>query len=154
MPRCTQEPQKEDCIFTYRAVTFYGRTFQTVRLTLSYPFRHSLNFRSSQPLRESLWSYNPGLSLRIVRFGLFRFRSPLLSESRLISLPPGTEMVHFPGFASYAYGFSARCLVFTPGGFPHSEIPGSQVACTFPGRIAASRVLHRLIAPRHPHACP
>ena len=31
--------------------------------------------------------------------GLFRFRSPLLTESRLISFPPGTEMVHFPGFA-------------------------------------------------------
>ena len=24
------------------------------------------------------------------KFGLFRFRSPLLAESRLISLPPGT----------------------------------------------------------------
>ena len=33
-------------------------------------------------------------------FGLFRFRSPLLAESRLISFPPGTEMFHFPGFAS------------------------------------------------------
>ncbi len=28
---------KEDCIFTYAAVTLYGRPFQTVRLTLSYP---------------------------------------------------------------------------------------------------------------------
>ena len=27
---------------------------------------------------------------RYARFGLFRFRSPLLAESRLISLPPGT----------------------------------------------------------------
>ena len=35
-----------------------------------------------------------------VRFGLFRFRSPLLAESRLLSLPGGTEMVHFPPFAS------------------------------------------------------
>ena len=34
------------------------------------------------------------------RFGLYRFRSPLLSASRLISLPPGTEMFQFPGFAS------------------------------------------------------
>ncbi len=34
------------------------------------------------------------------RFGLFPFRSPLLRESRLISLPPGTEMFQFPGFAS------------------------------------------------------
>ena len=33
------------------------------------------------------------------RFGLFRFRSPLLTESRLISLPRGTEMVHFPRLA-------------------------------------------------------
>ena len=35
-----------------------------------------------------------------VRFGLFRVRSPLLTESLLISLPRGTEMVHFPRFAS------------------------------------------------------
>ena len=33
------------------------------------------------------------------RFGLARFRSPLLSGSRLLSLPPGTEMFQFPGFA-------------------------------------------------------
>ena len=33
-------------------------------------------------------------------FGLARFRSPLLSGSRLLSLPPGTEMFQFPGFAS------------------------------------------------------
>src|SRR5665213_1133159 len=32
--------------------------------------------------------------------GLFRFRSPLLTESRLISFPPGTKMFQFPGFAS------------------------------------------------------
>ena len=34
------------------------------------------------------------------RFGLFRVRSPLLTESRLLSLPQGTEMVHFPWLAS------------------------------------------------------
>ena len=31
-------------------------------------------------------------------FGLLRFRSPLLTESQLISSPPGTEMFHFPGY--------------------------------------------------------
>src|SRR5215472_1783275 len=30
-------------------------------------------------------------------FGLIRVRSPLLTESQSLSLPPGTEMVHFPG---------------------------------------------------------
>ena len=33
-----------------------------------------------------------------MRFGLIRFRSPLLSESLLFSLPEGTEMFHFPSF--------------------------------------------------------
>ena len=35
-------------------------------------------------------------------FRLFRFRSPLLTESLLFSFPPGTEMVHFPGLARSA----------------------------------------------------
>ena len=32
--------------------------------------------------------------------GLIRVRSPLLAESPLMSVPPGTEMFQFPGFAS------------------------------------------------------
>ena len=101
-----------------------------------------------------LWSCNPRLSFRITWFRLFRVRSPLLSESRLFSLPRGTEMVHFPPFAFYSYIFTVEYPVFTLSGFLHSEIPGSQNACFSPRRIAAGRVLHRLLAPRHPHACP
>ena len=37
-----------------------------------------------------------------IRFGLFRFRSPLLTESRLLSLPAGNEMFHFPAFPPHA----------------------------------------------------
>ena len=37
----------------------------------------------------------------------------------------------------------------TRRGFPHSDIPGSKVVCTSPRLIAAYRVLHRLLAPRH-----
>src|SRR5437667_3091395 len=32
-------------------------------------------------------------------FGLVRVRSPLLTESIFLSLPPGTEMFQFPGLA-------------------------------------------------------
>ena len=39
--------------------------------------------------------------------GLDPFRSPLLRTSRLISLPPGTEMFQFPGFASLLRGMTA-----------------------------------------------
>src|ERR1700761_6724345 len=35
-PAVLRSHLKEDCIFTYGAVTLYGRPFQTARLTLSY----------------------------------------------------------------------------------------------------------------------
>ena len=62
--------------------------------------------------------------------GLVRVRSPLLTESRLMSFPPGTEMFQFPGFASSTYVFSRRYPL--RDGFPHSEIHGSKVAPTSP----------------------
>ena len=40
--------------------------------------------------------------------------------------------------------------VLQTAGLSHSEIPGSEVICTYPGLIAAYHVLHRLHEPRHP----
>ena len=41
-------------------------------------------------------------------FGLFRVRSPLLTESRLFSLPVGTEMFHFPTFPPHTLYIQVR----------------------------------------------
>src|ERR1700694_1212418 len=79
-----------------------------------------------------------------------RFRSPLVSESRFLSFPPGTEMVHFPGFARARLWIHRAVRGVYPRGFPHSEIPGSMPACGSPRLIAACHVLHRLLLPRHP----
>src|SRR5215510_16242944 len=84
------------------------------------------------------------------RFRLFRARSPLLAESLLFSSPPGTEMVHFPGFASTTLCIQVEIHEFCSCGFPHSEICGSQDACSSPQLFAACHVLHRLEVPRHP----
>ena len=62
------------------AVTRSGQPSQTVLLVLF------IRIGRPQPQAEA-W------------FGLVRFRSPLLTESLLISFPPGTEMFQFPGFA-------------------------------------------------------
>ena len=51
------------------------------------------------PVRSHDTDYATPARLTRSRFRLFRFRSPLLPESRLFSLPGGTEMVHFPPFA-------------------------------------------------------
>ena len=68
----------------------------------------------SRPLRSRLRflapSRNPAGQAR--RFGLLRVRSPLLAESLLISLPPGTEMFHFPGCASAALWIQAGMAPF------------------------------------------
>ena len=61
---------------------------------------------------------------------LIRFRSPLLSESRLMSVPRATEMFQFTRFASHDYVFIMRYLL--RGGFPHSEISGSKLICQLP----------------------
>src|SRR4029453_4608141 len=48
-----------------------------------------------------------------------------------------------------AYEFSGGSFGISQRGFPHSEIPGSKLICSSPGLIAAYRVLHRLLVPRH-----
>ena len=73
---------------------------------------------------------------------LLRFRSPLLSESRLMSFPRATEMFQFTRFASHDYVFIMRYLLL--GGFPHSEISGSKLICQLP---EAYRRLSRLSSP-------
>ena len=66
----------------YGTFTLYGGPFQTLLLGDQNPKRGPTT--------------PPGDS---GRFGLVRFRSPLLTESRFLSLPPGTEMFQFPGLA-------------------------------------------------------
>src|ERR1700675_2547655 len=79
-----------------------------------------------------------------------RFRSPLLSQSRFLSFPSDTEMVHFPGFARTRLWIHRAVRGFYPRGFPHSEISGSMPACGSPKLIEACHVFHRLLLPRHP----
>ena len=71
-------------------------------------------------------------------FGLVPVRSPLLRKSLLFSLPPGTQMFQFPGFASF------RMTGLQPAGLSHSEICGLIRICQYPQLIAAYHVLHRL----------
>ena len=132
--RPTWDPARGRRGFGYGAFTPSGRPFQAVPL----------------PLRPPWWrSRNPGR--QAFRFGLVRFRSPLLAESRLISLPPGTEMFHFPGSRSRRpIVFGRGCRPMTGGGLPHSDTHGSKRVCRSPWLVAAYRVLLRLPVPRHP----
>ena len=59
-------------------------------------------------------------------------------------------MFHFPEWASYAYGFSARYHGIPRGELPHSGILGSRPAGGSPRLIAACYALLRLLMPGHP----
>ena len=86
VPRTTRDPLRRARIFGYRAVTSYGEPFQT----------SSPNPR----FFDSMWNVPQPRVDYSTQFGLIRVRSPLLTESLLFSLPPGTEMFQFPGYAS------------------------------------------------------
>ena len=90
-----------------------------------------LNKKSSDPVQPSPYTSQPRAP-EGAWFRLFRVRSPLLTESLLMSLPPGTKMFQFPGCASPSYVF--RCVIprQNRGGFSHSDTPGSKPAWRLP----------------------
>ena len=84
---------------------------------------------------------------RAITRRLLRFRSPLLSESRLMSFPRATEMFQFTRFASHTYEFSMGYLSV---GFPIRTPPDQSLFASSPKLFAGYHVLHRLSLPRHP----
>jgi hypothetical protein len=75
---------------------------------------------------------------------LVRFRSPLLTESRLLSFPTGTEMFQFPAFALHPYAFRVKypCGWVAPFGNP-------RITAWLPAPLGLSQVPASFIASRH-----
>ena len=86
-------PTKFAYRFAYGTITLYGALSQHASTTM----RESSGCLRTPSACPSTPNRQRPQPLTSVRFGLFPFRSPLLRESLLISLPPGTEMFHFPG---------------------------------------------------------
>ena len=134
--------------FRYGTLTLCGRPSQDVPL--------SNTTSQQQPVRTATVTPTTPMMQRLTaithhRFSLIRFRSPLLTESLLFSLPEGTEMFHFPPFPPHTLYIQVRVTTLDrQRGFPirkssdHSPVIGS------PRHIADSHVLHRLLMPRHP----
>ena len=91
---------RRHCVFVYGGITLCAGPSQVLRLTTmlsdSSLIRQNQQSGPTTPHTQRL----PAITR--MWFGLFRFRSPLLTESRLLSLPVGTEMFHFPTFPPHA----------------------------------------------------
>ena len=97
---------QSDRRFVYRGITFCAGPFAWPSTTTiifdCVLIRQNQPGDPTTPQRQRLASITP------LWFSLFRFRSPLLTESLLFSLPVGTEMFHFPTFPPLALCVQAR----------------------------------------------
>jgi hypothetical protein len=135
--------------FTYGAITLCGGTFQnpsaTQQLCNSVESLVTLLSGPTTPYRQRHQALTPA------QFRLFPFRSPLLRESLLLSFPQGTEMFQFPWFPLPAlYIQTGVPPVLTTVGFPIRTSTDQRSVGSSPWLFAATHVLHRLQAPRHP----
>ena len=119
-------------VFAYGAFTLSGRSFQ------DRSANRICNVCSPNPSMHARW------------FGLFRFRSPLLTESHVVFSSSGylDVSVHRVPFLTLWIG--VRITEVCSVRFPHSEISGSMGICPSPKLFAAYHVFHRLLVPRHP----
>ena len=132
--------QRDQYDFAYRAFTFYGGSFQSLRLSPDLVTLRGSPTSAPQPrtgLRQSGLGYSPFARRYSGNRVFFLFLEVLRCFSSL-------------GSRHATYGFSDGRLGITPAGFPHSGILGSKPACGSPRLIAASHALHRFLAPRHP----
>ena len=91
---------------------------------------------------------NPGMHAS--RFGLFRFRSPLHTESHVVFSSSGYLDVSVHRVPFHTLWIGVWMTGVCPAGFPHSDISGSSDICSSPKLFAAYHVFHRLLVPRHP----
>jgi hypothetical protein len=133
--RITQGHPRVSLDFGYGDITLCVGTFQVLHLSIEIPHR------GPTTPEASLW------------FGLFRFRSPLLTESILFLFLRLLRCFTSPGiacsFLTSVAGFRKKRWRINTTRLPHSEISGSKRICRSPKLIAAYHVLHRLLAPRH-----
>ena len=118
--------------FAYGAFTLSGRLSQTFLL-------ESLNLKCGP---------NPGV--HALRFGLFRFRSPLLPESHVVFSSSGYLDVSVHRVPLHTLWIGVWMIRVLRTGFPHSDICGSRIICISPQLFAAYHVFLRLLVPRHP----
>ena len=119
--------------FEYRAITFCGVAFQAT--SSNNQLCNSLEDLSLLLAGPTTPLQHPRQGVPLQRFRLFPFRSPLLRESRLFSLPRGTEMFQFPRFP-----LSALCVqAGVTGHYPSRVSPFGHPRIT--ARLAAPRGL-------------
>ena len=107
-------------------------------------------FPKAIPLAILNLKCSPNPWMHAPRFGLFRFRSPLLPESHVVFSSSGYLDVSVHRVPLHTLWIGVWMTEGSSAGFPHSDISGSMDICSSPKLFAAYHVFHRLLVPRHP----
>ena len=132
MLRATQDTNPHTHHFGYGTLTPFGWPFQC-----HSPTAHMLSVGPTTPPQS-----------KPQRFGLLRFRSPLLTE--LFLLLRVLRCFSSPSSPLTGYVFTSGWSGIPRTGFPHSDICGSQLYHNSPQLFAVIHVLLRPLTPRHP----
>ncbi len=135
MFRRTQDPLGRSELFSYRAVTLCRGPFQVA--SLKFGFCNS-TLSVLQPQEASLLVWAVPVSLAATQGIAFAFSSSRYLD---VSVPWVCLLM--------CYEFTHGYRPIKGGGFPHSEISGSQLTYSSPKHIGVSAVLLRLLVPRH-----
>ena len=149
--RITWGDARERAAYVYRGITFCAGTSQSP--STSTLFSYSLTGQQPGRCGPTTPNMQRLSAITHARFGLFRVRSPLLTESRLFSFPMGTEMFHFPTFPPTTLCVQVEVAGHYSGffrGFPIRRSTDRSLFTSSPWLIAGYNVLHRLLMPRHP----
>ena len=117
-------------LYPYRTFTFFGPSFQIIRVRSSYTHEMTLL---------------PPLVRKLAGLGSSLFDRHYSGNRLFLSLPMGTKMFQFPTFAPLI-----MVTILQIVGFPHSDMHGSLLAYRSPCLFAVRRVLLRWQKPRHP----
>src|SRR5215813_14371124 len=128
---------KEDCIFTYGAVTLYGRPFQTARLTLSYPSFYPLIAPCRGTPSEYYGPTTPDSPCESSGLGSSDFARHYFRNHGCFLLLRVLRWFTSPGLLQHSMDSSAGTGCSHPVGFPIRKSPDHSL-------LAASRSLSQL----------
>lgn len=134
--------------FVYGTTTLYGAPFKMLRLHARFITTHQ--HVSTGTTHPTTPTPQPLTGITQRRFSLIRFRSPLLTESLLFSLPAGTEMFHFPAFPPHTLYIQVQVTGHNSSRVSPFGYPRISPFIDSPRLIADYYGLHRFLVPRHP----
>ncbi len=149
MPRGTWETDSRSLInFPYRTITVYGRTFQTVqisiRLVTSRQGRSPIQSIPTTPITQRLRTWH------VIGLGSFHFARRYFGNHGCFLFLRVLRCLSSPRSPQQPMDSAEDVATLPTTGCPIQRSPDQSLFSSSPRLFAAYHVFHRLLVPRHP----